>query len=295
MTPNEIMCDLARHDIFPRPAMAAARSNRETMAPAFVALIERLATQPIASMRDQDVDALIPVFHLLGEWQETRAYRPLVQLMRRPTETIDYLLGDAITETGFRVVAATFDGDLQPIFEAVEDPGADDFARSAMMCALVLIAQRNPELRPEIETFFREFLEDCDNPGPDLLIGWMDAIADLGLEDMTGAVRALFDVGLIPADYCDFSHFLGDLQATVAAGGVPANRRYRQSLITDAIEELSKWHCYSDAFLAEPKPRKVSRDFAPWSEALANVIPKLGRNDPCSCGSGKKFKKCCLH
>jgi len=23
--------------------------------------------------------------------------------------------------------------------------------------------------------------------------------------------------------------------------------------------------------------------------------PKLGRNDPCACGSGKKFKKCCLH
>lgn len=23
--------------------------------------------------------------------------------------------------------------------------------------------------------------------------------------------------------------------------------------------------------------------------------PKIGRNDPCSCGSGKKFKKCCLH
>ncbi|MCL2123660.1 MAG: SEC-C metal-binding domain-containing protein [Desulfovibrionaceae bacterium] len=21
--------------------------------------------------------------------------------------------------------------------------------------------------------------------------------------------------------------------------------------------------------------------------------PKLGRNDPCSCGSGKKYKKCC--
>lgn len=23
--------------------------------------------------------------------------------------------------------------------------------------------------------------------------------------------------------------------------------------------------------------------------------PKTGRNDPCPCGSGKKFKKCCLH
>ena len=24
------------------------------------------------------------------------------------------------------------------------------------------------------------------------------------------------------------------------------------------------------------------------------VGPKVGRNDPCTCGSGKKFKKCCL-
>jgi len=23
--------------------------------------------------------------------------------------------------------------------------------------------------------------------------------------------------------------------------------------------------------------------------------PKVGRNDPCPCGSGKKFKKCCMN
>ena len=23
------------------------------------------------------------------------------------------------------------------------------------------------------------------------------------------------------------------------------------------------------------------------------AIPKVGRNDPCPCGNGKKFKKCC--
>jgi uncharacterized protein YecA (UPF0149 family) len=23
--------------------------------------------------------------------------------------------------------------------------------------------------------------------------------------------------------------------------------------------------------------------------------PKIGRNDPCPCGSGLKFKRCCLH
>ena len=29
--------------------------------------------------------------------------------------------------------------------------------------------------------------------------------------------------------------------------------------------------------------------------APVKVEPKIGRNDPCPCGSGKKFKKCCLH
>ncbi|MBX3191540.1 MAG: SEC-C domain-containing protein [Labilithrix sp.] len=27
---------------------------------------------------------------------------------------------------------------------------------------------------------------------------------------------------------------------------------------------------------------------------VVNTTPKIGRNDPCPCGSGKKHKKCCL-
>jgi len=28
---------------------------------------------------------------------------------------------------------------------------------------------------------------------------------------------------------------------------------------------------------------------------LVNTEPKTGRNDPCICGSGRKYKKCCLN
>ncbi|VAW78484.1 Uncharacterized protein YecA [hydrothermal vent metagenome] len=31
------------------------------------------------------------------------------------------------------------------------------------------------------------------------------------------------------------------------------------------------------------------------TEPVVRSAPKVGRNDPCPCGSGKKFKKCCLH
>ena len=29
-------------------------------------------------------------------------------------------------------------------------------------------------------------------------------------------------------------------------------------------------------------------------EQFVRLSPKIGRNDPCPCGSGKKHKKCCL-
>ncbi len=35
--------------------------------------------------------------------------------------------------------------------------------------------------------------------------------------------------------------------------------------------------------------------YAPSSTTVRRAAPSIGRNDPCPCGSGKKFKKCCLH
>jgi preprotein translocase subunit SecA len=52
---------------------------------------------------------------------------------------------------------------------------------------------------------------------------------------------------------------------------------------------------------AEPEPRPIAptpRDgtrLQPPAEAVAPFVrdaPKVGRNDPCPCGSGKKFKQC---
>jgi SEC-C motif-containing protein len=29
------------------------------------------------------------------------------------------------------------------------------------------------------------------------------------------------------------------------------------------------------------------------AKPVVRAEPKIGRNDPCSCGSGRKYKKCC--
>jgi len=40
-----------------------------------------------------------------------------------------------------------------------------------------------------------------------------------------------------------------------------------------------------------PRPARTGGDDAPV-KTVRRDEPKLGRNDPCYCGSGKKYKKC---
>ncbi|MGM9652833.1 MAG: preprotein translocase subunit SecA [Eubacteriales bacterium] len=42
--------------------------------------------------------------------------------------------------------------------------------------------------------------------------------------------------------------------------------------------------------VAGPVPRPTP---APQNQTIVRKTPKVGRNDPCPCGSGKKYKKCC--
>ena len=48
----------------------------------------------------------------------------------------------------------------------------------------------------------------------------------------------------------------------------------------------------ADAFVARVRSGAVARRATPKSDPFVHGASKLGRNDPCSCGSGKKYKKC---
>jgi hypothetical protein len=92
MTPDEILREFGRKDIFPEAAMAAAREDREAMTPIFVDIVHRLNVSSIKDMDDSDVMALIPVIYLLGEWRAQSAYRPLIHMLRQPTRKIELTL-----------------------------------------------------------------------------------------------------------------------------------------------------------------------------------------------------------
>ncbi len=86
--------------------------------------------------------------------------------------------------------------------------------------------------------------------------------------------------------------------------GEPASPALLDALTTDfsAGEELSpKAFCarHLPAMLEQPVKRPLTAADVDGYEELdvpetfRRETPKVGRNDPCPCGSGKKFKKCC--
>ena len=67
-----------------------------------------------------------------------------------------------------------------------------------------------------------------------------------------------------------------------------AKRMEKDGVDFKSIRQMKKWMKNHEAELRAENgtaPAKV--------ETVVHQGPKIGRNDPCPCGSGKKYKKCC--
>jgi len=237
------------------------------------------------------------IFHLLGEWREKAAYRPLARLPKCPEHEINAILGDGITSTTHRVMAAVFDGDPQPLYEIILDPNAEEYVRSRMCETLAMLVMRGELDRTLVARFLRDAFNEI-RPQAHCFVwqGWQSAIAMLGLSELKVLVKRAFDRGFSDRHWLGFEDFQQDVEW---AAKHPGEHRHQQGdlfdLFGDTVEELSKWYAFSDDRRAarEQHLQEVEAELAE-SEPYRNPFRGVGRNHPCPCGSGKKFKKCCL-
>ncbi len=66
-----------------------------------------------------------------------------------------------------------------------------------------------------------------------------------------------------------------------------------KKLYYNMLEAKAKWLYTLDEWddILSQEERKIIRD--QWRKDKQAVSSKIGRNEPCPCGSGKKYKKCC--
>lgn len=74
-------------------------------------------------------------------------------------------------------------------------------------------------------------------------------------------------------------------------GDLSGEVEFKAKFKADGVEQT---HHEVSLFRFDPKNGSwFYRDGKTIREPERRAEPKIGRNDPCSCGSGKKYKKCC--
>jgi Protein of unknown function (DUF1186)/SEC-C motif len=295
MNAEEILRELSHDEGLPRKALKAASSQRSEMLPLFLNEIETcLASEPAAPA---EATLLFFIFHLLGEWREKAAYRPLTRLLRLPGHKVDAIFGDATTLTSHRVMAAVFDGDPQPLYDIILDPSADEFIRAGMCEAMTISTLCGDLDRDVAGRFLRDAFMNLRPQAQNYVwAGWQSAIAMLGISELKSLVKKAFNRGFIDRSVLDFEDFEQDLWQNLAHADepwCPDNREY--ALFGDTIDELSGWYCFSEQYHMDRERWRLEAETA-YARSLPreNPLKGIGRNDPCPCGSGKKFKRCCL-
>ena len=143
------------------------------------------------------------------------------------------------------------------------------FDRIAALHGLERIASGDPECREKCVLIFTEKLKSCQKSDPTLNGFLISYLIELNATESIDVIRQAYE-----RESVDLS-VLGDFEDVEISLGLKKNR-LKPSKYSAAIDELN------NTFLASNQTQPVRHE-------------KIGRNEPCPCGSGKKYKKCCIN
>ncbi len=299
---------------FPREALEAAVEQQEAITPHLLAYLQELADLGENIDEDTPVDMVLFAFFLLAQFREQRAYPLIVKLCSQSTDTVEYLLGDAITEGLNRILASVFDGDLNPIKALIESDSTYEFVGAAALRSLYILNHQQRLSREALLHYYRSLFQEKLPRKESFVWGVLCTTSeDLGFAELLDDIRKAYQDDLADPMVCKLETI--ETQILEHPGEVRFNSSEKLSLIDDTIEELQGWASFNaeeegdydpdmfdlsslfsdmpalDDFGSEPKQEGTI--IHSGNDPLVRESAKVGRNDPCPCGSGKKFKKCC--
>ncbi len=316
---EEIIAELDRaHRHLPEEALRAAQLRRQEITPKLIEVLQRVVDLARNGIEYEGNAPFFAVF-LLAEFRAAEALPVIFRLLELPDDQRDRVFGDADCECLSRLLAAVVD-DVDLLDSAMRNPDLEHIARWVLASAYVKMVAAgrlsSGEAVRRLRAHLRESMDRGDIQNATALISELsDLAAGEALPDIREAFeRGLVDETTITLDYLE--QCVAEAEGT-AAGVQP--HQIASLYVEDTVEELRTW-CWpeDDEDDSEwggeddegPGPyhgpltgssrselHDIDDDFEllPASlEPFQRETPRIGRNDPCPCGSGKKFKKCCL-
>lgn len=260
---------------------------------------------------------------LLAHYGAEESLPDILNLLRMDAEFIECLFGWELEDTIKVPLYQLGRNYLNDLYAYLIEGGNDGYARAAVASVFTQTALDDPDRRTEVIAYYHKLftylLDHRDDRGlmdTDFITLSVSRCTDLRASELFPPIRELYEAGWVapdmqgdlyeiehqlrlPPDPRDIhgqptdlrDHYLGDYRKI--ASPRPENTDWEQTLRRSMSPVARLLRDYQQAeeqrahSLTRGTPARASRLRPPGQ-------PKVGRNDPCPCGSGRKYKRCCL-
>lgn len=248
---------------FPKDAVEQARQHKYEISKILLDDLKEITKKPDIIFENDNIYDFH--FYLLAEFREKKAYPIIIEILNKlDEEDLDYLLGDILTENMASILASTFNGDLILLYNIIENKEKDEFLRASVLDALAILYNKKIINKNNFIDYLNKLLGQYENNDDFIILEIIHIVSDLKIYELVPQIEKLFENQKIDERYESIEDFKESLN----------NHFYyhqEYDYITDCISSMSWIYRYS----------------------FESTNTKIGRNEPCPCGSGKKYKKCC--
>ena len=294
MTFDEMLDAFGDYDTVPVDAIEAALAGWDEYAPRFRGLLHGYVHGDDLSERTER--SLYVAVHLLAERADTASFADLCRLGEQE-DRFGSVYGPVGAVLSFaRTLAGTFDGDLAPLTRLIECMDAEDYTRCDALLVLTFLACTNRIGEAQVYDYLSRLPSRLPTHESDLWYGYARSVATLGFAGLSGLVDAAYKNGFIDEMEFTAGDFWRDLRETQAAGRDLSDELWSGlQPIDSAVDQLLLLASEEDTG-GEGSSFGEAHNGGSYDmpEPIRNPLRSIGRNDPCPCGSGKKYKKCCL-
>ena len=292
-------------DGFPKEAVNSALEQQEVITPYLLSILK----DTISNYEDLDENQMDYIFslYILSQFKEKEAFYYVLELASLPDEWPDEILGDCITEALPRFIVSTFNDDLEALKKLIENPYLHECSRNSALKSLVGLIALDKLSRDELINYIRTLFHSPLAEDENFVTCLVETASAIYPEELMEEINKAFKEDKIETWFIDKAW----VKSMLTLGKEKCLSKYVYNdhfhLPIDNVEQDMSWMIW----LRDKDPNSLSFD-EDLQGSICNAVhdshfesktkatysrenPKIGRNDPCHCGSGVKFKKCCLN
>lgn len=283
---------------FPRDELQRIIEQKEEAIPYLLQIMNDLKEDYTKVIDRPNRMDFIYAYYLLAQFQVKELFPIMIDILSLPNDISDQIFGDDIADNIGRILATVYNGEIDMLMRLIESTEANEYARGQALKALVVLVFNGQLSREFAMDYFKQIMNGkLTDTNYYLNAEIVCCCDDLYPEEVYADIQRLYEEQVIETFVIRMNDIDKTLKKTKNEILQRNQKDYKFQFMTDAIEELQRWACFhQDQFIPSANSfTKIDRSvgYGEPNRNQAVKIEKIGRNDPCTCGSGQKYKKCC--